>query len=93
MQKNLKLTSVRLDPDMLQTIEVFQRNHRYWTRNAIINSILMSVFENFPDRDIYDMVRTNHVTKSPVVAVYRIQTNPEVKNDNQENKDHAENFE
>lgn len=84
MQKNLKLTSVRLDPDMLEKVAKFQKSHNYWTKNAIINLALVAVFEDFPERDIYDMIRCNRVCKSPVLASYRIVKPEELKNKDQE---------
>lgn len=81
MQKNLKLTSVRLDPDMLEKVEKFQRSYHYWTKNGIINAVLVAVFEDFDERDIYDMVRCNRIAKSPILASYRIVKNPELQND------------
>lgn len=90
MQKNLKLTSVRLDPDMLEKVAKFQKDHYYWTKNAIINAVLVAVFEDFPDQDIYDMVRCNRVTKSPILASYRIVKAPDVNNANQEETQNVE---
>lgn len=56
-RKNLKLKSVRLDPDMLEKVKRFQGKHEYWTESYIINKILCQVFLHFSESDIYDMVR------------------------------------
>lgn len=77
--KNLKLTSVRLDPDTLEKIDLFLKKHDYWTKNAVINSILTSVMERFSEGDIYDMVRTRHFMKEPITAIYKINEVPKPK--------------
>lgn len=51
-----KLTSIRLDEDTLEKIEKFAKDRDYWKRSDVINNILRAVFENFGDRQIYDMV-------------------------------------
>lgn len=77
--KNLKLTSVRLDPDMLDKIDQFLKKHDYWTKNAVINRILSTVMERFSERDVYDMVRTSEFTKEPITAIYKINEVPKPK--------------
>ncbi len=77
--KNLKLTSVRIDPDTLKLIEEFVSNHSYWTKNGVINSILTTVMQRFSDRDIYDMCRTWQFTKEPITAIYKINQVPKPK--------------
>lgn len=72
MKKNLKLTSVRIDPDTLEKIEKFADKHHYWTKNAVINSVLTAVFSRFPEKDIYDMVRDSDRQTNPITAVFRI---------------------
>ena len=52
-----KLTSIRFDEDVLEKIERFTADHRYWKRSDVINLVLRAVFENFETREIYDMVR------------------------------------
>lgn len=76
---NLKLTSVRIDPDTLQKLDEFVSKHTYWTRNAVINSILTTVMNRFDKRDIYDMVRTWQFTKEPITAIYKINQLPKPK--------------
>lgn len=77
--KNLKLTSVRIDPDTLEKIEEFVRKHDYWTKNGVINGILTTVMQRFSDRDIYDMCRTLQFTKEPITAIYKINQVPKPK--------------
>lgn len=57
--ENKKLISTRLDPQTLEKIEKFQSRHTYWKRNTVISRVLDAVFDNFDERDIYDMVRFN----------------------------------
>lgn len=77
--KNLKLTSVRIDPDTLEKINEFLKKHEYWTKNAVINNVLTAVMERFSDRDIYDMCRTSYFTNDPITAIYRINEVPKPK--------------
>ena len=77
--KNLKLTSVRLDPDTLEKIEQFVQKHDVWTKNAVINSILTAVMERFPDSDIYDMCRSSYFANDPITAIFKISELPKPK--------------
>lgn len=70
--KNLKLTSVRLDPNTLDKIDEFLKRHEYWTKNGVINNVLTTVMERFSDRDIYDMCRTCKFDREPITAIYKI---------------------
>lgn len=69
---NLKLISVRIDPDTLAKIEKFAARHSYWKRNTIINNLLTTVFNDFNERQIYDMVRRNNFNKAMVQSDYEI---------------------
>ena len=57
--ENLKLISVRIDPETLAKIDNFRNFHSYWKRNTIINGILSAVVDAMDDKTIYDMVRYN----------------------------------
>lgn len=70
--KNLKLTSVRLDPDTLTKIDNFAAKHGYWTRNSIINNILTAVMSKFSERQVYDMCRLMSFSNCPVMAIFEI---------------------
>lgn len=59
MATTTKLTSIRLDEKVLQKIEEFVKDHRYWNRSNVINNILESVLSNFNPGEVYDMVRTS----------------------------------
>lgn len=85
MSKNLKLLSVRLEPECIEKIDEFVKRHEYWTRNAVICRVLDIVFKDFDQRDIYDMIRKNKYSWEPVTAIYRINPIQSPKNDN-ENK-------
>lgn len=58
MATSTKLTSIRLDEEVLQKIEKFVKVHRYWNRSGVINNILESVLSNFNPDEVYDIVRT-----------------------------------
>ena len=72
MKENLVLKSVRLSPETLDAIDRFADKHAYWTRNAVINSILTTVMESFTEREIYDMVRRNPFKNEHITAVFKI---------------------
>lgn len=69
---NLQLISARIDQDTLAKIEKFAARHSYWKRNTIINCLLMTIFQDFNDRQIYDMVRRNHFKDQFVRLDYEI---------------------
>lgn len=69
MATTTKLTSIRLDEEVLQKIEEFVKVHRYWNRSGVINSILESVLSNFDSGEVYDMVRT------PLYRGYEVECN------------------
>lgn len=57
MKNEKKLTSIRLDADVLEEIERFLEKNRYWKRSDVINLVLRAVLENFSDWDILTMMR------------------------------------
>lgn len=71
-KENLQLISVRLDPDTLAKIEIFTARHAYWKRNTIINNVLTTIFKDFKDRQIYDMIRRVHFKDQNVQCDYEI---------------------
>lgn len=52
-----KLTSIRLDSDILDAIDEFCEKNRYWKRSTAINCILSAVTKNFSSGDLYNMMR------------------------------------
>lgn len=71
-QENLKLLSVRIDPETIEKIDAFTKNHYYWKRNTVINRILTAVMNDFKDYQVYDMVRKNLTIKQDVKAEYEL---------------------
>lgn len=57
MKHEKKLTSIRLDADVLEEIERFLEKNRYWKRSDVINLVLRAVLENFSDWEILTMMR------------------------------------
>lgn len=72
MRENLKLLSVRIDPDTVEKIDQFVRDRRYWKRNTVVNAILTAVMNDFSKDSVYDMVRRSFHSRENVDAVYRI---------------------
>lgn len=70
--ENLKLISVRIVPDALEKIDQLARQHMYWNRNQIINALLVTVFNDFDDKSVYDMIRRQNFDREPVKAEYKI---------------------
>lgn len=71
-RENLKVISVRLEPQVINAIDEFVRKHKYWKRNTVINSILCSVMRDFKEKDIYDMSRRNAFRNQEIEAKYTI---------------------
>lgn len=71
-KENLKLISVRIDPETLEKIDEFVSKHYYWKRNSVINGILGSVMNGFLDKEILDMVRRNPFKDEPISCHYQI---------------------
>lgn len=69
---NLQLISARIDAETIQKIEKFTERHSYWKRNSIINNLLMTIFRDFTDKQIYDMVRRNNFKDQCVRVDYEI---------------------
>jgi len=85
--KNLKLVSVRLNPDDLDALIKFCSRHTYWKRNTVICGIISAVMRDFNERQIYDMVRRNRFGTEIVTAEYRIeQVKAPVKTESEETK-------
>ena len=57
MKHEKKLTSIRLDVDVLKEIDRFLVKNRYWKRSDVINLVLRAVLENFSDWHILAMMR------------------------------------
>lgn len=79
MRNEKKLTSIRFDVEVLEKIERFTADHRYWKRSDVINLVLRAVFENFETREIYDMVRNWAWDNKKVNAKFEITDEPRPK--------------
>lgn len=71
-KNNLKLLSVRLNPDTVEAIEKFTVNHPYWNRNSVINNLLTTLFKDFTDKQLYDMARRVFFAKNEIKAEYEL---------------------
>lgn len=60
--ENLKLISVRIDPETLRKIDNFCKQHYYWKRNTVINGLLTAVVDAMDKGTLYDMVRYNRIS-------------------------------
>lgn len=60
--ENLKLISVRIDPETLQKLDEFCKQHYYWKRNTVINGILTAVVDAMDKGTLYEMVRYNRIS-------------------------------
>lgn len=73
MKENLKLLSVRIEPETVEKIDQFVRNRRYWKRNTVVNAILTAVMNDFREDEVYDMVRRSYYSKEKVTCSYLIE--------------------
>lgn len=71
-KNNLKLLSIRIDPETLEAIEKFTKDHPYWNRNSVINNLLTTLFKDFTDKQRYDMARRVFFRKNEIKAEYEI---------------------
>lgn len=71
-KENLKVMSVRLDPETIEKIDAFVRKYFYWKRNTVINAVLWAALHDFDDEAVYEMVRRNRYRPENVEAKYRI---------------------
>lgn len=51
-----KLTSLRLDEDVLAKIDTFCETREYYSRNSVINILLMKVLSGKNEHDIWKMI-------------------------------------
>lgn len=67
-----KLTSIRLRTDVLQKIDKISKDHQYWKRSEVINTLLLAVVSNFNDGQIYNMLRRWDWRQNVVKAEFEI---------------------
>lgn len=70
--RNAKLVSVRLYPEVNDAIEEFCRKHDYWKRSEVINRILHAAFANMTSFGIYEMVRWTSFNQNKVDCKFEI---------------------
>lgn len=71
-RENLKLLSIRIDAETYRKIEEFAKKHTYWKRNSIINLLLTTVFQDFNEKQVYDMLRRQWYSKNEIKAEYEL---------------------
>ena len=71
-KNNLKLLSVRINPETVEAIEKFTKEHPYWNRNSVINNLLSTLFMDFTDKQLYDMARRHFFSKNEIKVEYEI---------------------
>lgn len=54
--KPKKLTSIRLDEEIINAADKWLETHRYYKRSDYINNILLAVVCNFDEKQIWDMI-------------------------------------
>lgn len=72
MKTNAKLTSIRLDPVVVDAVEKLVNKHSYWKKSQILNALLMAVFLNFTESQIYDMMRSYNWDRREVQTAFEI---------------------
>lgn len=71
-RENLKLISVRIDPEALAKIENFITSRGYWSRNSVINSILCAATDCMDSQSLYDMARYSRYYQKDVECKFEI---------------------
>lgn len=56
--ENLKLVSVRLDPDTLRKIDELAKRYDYYTRSSIINNILTNIINCSDGSNLWKIIST-----------------------------------
>ena len=79
--ENLKLISVRLEPDTIKKIDHFCRGRLYWKRNTIINTILTEVLSQLSDGDL-DRIMAYRYRRDQILQIsVKIVPKPDEQND------------
>lgn len=71
-KENLKLVSVRLDPEIVEKLDELAKRHTYWKRSDILRNILLAVLAEFDERAIYDMIRYHYNRRNVIDAKFEI---------------------
>lgn len=70
--RDKKLISMRLDEDVIQYVEAFCKNHRYWKKTTVLNALLSAVVHNFTEEDVYNMARWPLYRQNEVACHFEI---------------------
>lgn len=79
--ENLKLISVRLEPDTIEKIDHFCQDRRYWKRNTVINAILTEVFSRLSDGELCKMMDYRYRQTSDLQISVQIVPKPDEQED------------
>ena len=69
---NLKLISLRMEPETVEKIDELAKEHIYWKRSDIIRNIVSAVLAEFDRRAIYDMIRYYYNRRNVIDAKFEI---------------------
>lgn len=79
--ENLKLISVRIDPDTIEKIDQFCEGMRCWKRNTVINAMLTELFSRLSDRDLFKMMEYRYRRASDLQISVQIVPKPDEQED------------
>lgn len=71
-RENLKLVSIRLDPEIVEKLDELAKKHVYWKRSDIMRNILYAVLAEFDPRAIYDMIRYYYNRRNMINAKFEV---------------------
>ena len=69
---NLKLISLRMEPETVEKIDELTKEHIYWKRSNIIRNIVLAVLSEFDEKEIYDMIRYYYNRRNVINAKFEI---------------------
>lgn len=70
--ENLKLISVRIEPETLRLIDKYAKRHDYYKRSAIINSILAAVIKCSDPQTLWKILTTWQPEKSGYEITFKV---------------------
>lgn len=75
--ENLKLISVRLEPDTIEKIDRFCEGKRYWKRNTVINAVLTELFSRLSNGELCKMMEYRYRRASDLQISVQIVPKPD----------------
>lgn len=72
VMENLKLISVRIEPETLRLIDKYAKRHDYYKRSAIINSILAAVIKCSDPQTLWKILTTWQPEKSGYEITFKV---------------------